>query len=143
MVDIQTIIADHRSKTKANESDFTLKKSDHNNVPTTSEIPDLFFDKVLVDYKLGRIEIMVMMYLYRQVWCRPNLYKEYGISQLMSHTEVAKALGTGLEEIYHALRKLEEHGFISTVRSGQYFVRKYFTKEYDDFYAQSYSDFEI
>lgn len=143
MVDIHTIIADHRSKAKNTESDFGLKKSDHHKVATTSEIPDLFFDRVLVDYKLSRVEIMVMMYLYRQVWCRPNLYKDFGISQLMSHTEVAKGLGAGLDDIYHALRKLEEHGFISTVRSGQYFVRRYFTKEYDELYSQSYNDFEI
>ena len=83
------------------------------------------------------------MFLYRQVWCRPNLYKVYGISQLLSHTEMAKTLGLSLEEVHSSLRKLEEYTFIETVRSGQYFVRKYFFKQYDEEFNQTYDDFEI
>ena len=47
------------------------------------------------------------------------------------------------ENIYQALRKVEEYGFISTIRSGQYFVRKYFTKDYDEKFGQTYDDFEV
>ncbi len=143
MVDIQQIIADHRPKSKVYEEDHNVKKGKSSGGATSSEIPDLFFDKILVQFKLSRIEIMVNMYLYRLVWCRPNLYKEFGISQIMSHTELAKILGVEIEDIYQALRKLEEYGFISTVRSGQYFVRRYFTKENDEFYFQNYNDFEF
>jgi len=142
MVDIHSILADYRSKRKQDGPTEKAKTSD-SEVPTTSEIPDLFFDHVLVDFKLTRIEIMVLMFLYRQVYCRPNLFKAYGISQLMSHTEVAKGLGLSIQDIFHSLRKIEEYGFISTVRSGQYFVRKYFTKENDEKYLQTYDDFEI
>ncbi len=141
MVDLHTILADHRSKKNHRrvESDVDSRL----NTASSSDIPDLFFDQILVQYKLSRVEIMVLMYLYRQVWCRTNLYKIYGISQLLSHTEMAKSLNASLDDVYHALRKLEEYGFINTVRSGQYFVRKYFTKELDEFFIQTYDDFEI
>lgn len=140
MVDLQTILADHRSKTKAKREDVDGPEKIS---ATVSEIPDIFFDGVLQKFKLTRIEIIVLMFLYRMVWCRPNLYKTYGISQLLSHTEMAKSLALELGEIYHALKKLEEYGFIETVRSGQYFVRKYFTKENDEFFYQTYDDFEV
>lgn len=148
MVDIHTIIADHTPRKRRDLSDVeaseTAKSTGSNIViPTISEIPDIFFDDILVELKLGRVEIMVIMYLYRRVWCRPNLYKVHGISQLLSHTEMAKSLHLSIEDIYQALRKLEHTGFISTVRSGQYFVRKYFTREWDEKYGQTYDDFEI
>ncbi|CBW26895.1 hypothetical protein BMS_2084 [Halobacteriovorax marinus SJ] len=140
MVDLHSILADHRSKS----ADESAKLSDsHNANPTISKIPDIFFDQILTHFKLTRVEIMVLMYLYRRVWCRPNLYKEHGISQLMSHTEMAKHLGINLEDIYQSLRSLEDYNFISTIRSGQYFVRKYFTKDFDEHFGQTYDDFEI
>jgi predicted transcriptional regulator of viral defense system len=83
------------------------------------------------------------MYLYRKVWCKPNLYKVYGISQILSHEEMAKTLDLRIEEIYASLRRIEEYGFISTIRSGQYFVRKYFTRENDERFIQTYDDFDI
>jgi DNA-binding transcriptional ArsR family regulator len=141
MVDLRTILDTHRSRLKKKSVGVT--ESEVSNAPTVSEIPDIFFDQVLIDYKLTRVEVMVLMYLYRRVWCRPNLYKEYGISQLLSHTEMAKNLKLPMESIYQALRKVEEYGFISTIRSGQYFVRKYFTKEYDESFGQNYDDFEV
>ena len=61
----------------------------------------------------------------------------------MAHTEMAKQLKLSIEEIYQALRKLEELGFIGTIRSGQYFVRKYFTKDNDEKFGQTYDDFEV
>ena len=142
MVDLQTILNDHRPKYK-DKGELGTKNPKDSLRATIAEIPDIFFDNILVNFKLSRIEIMVIMYLYRQVWCRANLYKEYGISQLMSHTEMAKALNIELDDVYHALRKLEELGFIETVRSGQYFVRKYFTRENDELFLQTYDDFEI
>jgi len=141
MVDLHSILADHTSKNAVTEpSEISNSQSSG---PSVSEIPDMFFDSVLQKFKLSRIEIMVLMYLYRRVWCRPNLYKMHGISQLMSHTDMANNLSLPLEDIYHALRNLEDYNFISTIRSGQYFVRKYFTHEADDNYGQTYDDFEI
>jgi len=140
--DLHTILNDHRSKRKNNDGDDVIA-SVEKECPTISEIPDIFFDQVLVNIKLTRIEIIVLMYFYRQVWCRPNLYKTYGISQLMSFSEVATKLGLDIQEIYQSLRSLEDYGFISTVRSGQYFVRKYFTRQNDEKFNQSYDDFDF
>lgn len=142
MVDLQSILAEHRSKTKGGSAnnksgDGVLR------VPTASEIPDIFFDKVIVDFKLSRIDILVLMYIYRRVWCFANLHKSHGISQMMSHTEMAKNLGLAIEDIYSALRKLEEYDMIRTIRAGQYFSRRYFSKEMDDLFGQTYDDFEV
>ncbi len=142
MVDLHTILADHRSKSKH------LDARDHQAPPRTPkasgvEIPDLFFDQILVDYKFTRVEILVLMFLYRQVYCKPNLYRDYGISQLLSHTEMCKTLGVELEDVHHVLRKLENLGFIETIRLGQYFVRKFFTKAYDEQFGQTYQDFDL
>ena len=143
MVDIHTIINDHRSKRSRRRTGEGRAGREGQQGPTSSEIPDLFFDEILVTFKLTRIEIMVLMYLYRRVWCRLNLYREFGISQLLSHTEMAKGLGPGIDEIHLALKKLEEHDFISTIRSGQYFVRRYFTRDNDKKFGQSYDDFDM
>lgn len=151
MDDLRTIIQDHRSKSKSVSKDDPKTEQlgvenaqAQTELPyaSSSEIPDIFFDEILLAFKLNRVEIMVMMYLYRRVWCRANLYKEYGISQILSHTEMSKTLNVEIEQIYQALRKIEEYGFISTIRSGQYFVRKYFTKENDEIFGQNYNDFE-
>lgn len=142
MANLDSILSGHKSRKKISSYQKDNNHKDNALRPTYAKIPDLFFDEVLNDFKLNRIEIMVLIFLYRQVWCRPNLYKQYGISQIMSHTEMGKLLNLDLEEIYHALRKLEEFGFISTIRSGQYFVRRFFTKSNDAKYSQTYDDFE-
>lgn len=142
MDDLQEILISHKSKKKSQLNTDSVD-GPWKEMGETSEIPNLFFDNILVTMKLGRIEIMVLMYIYRQVWCRPNLYRQYGLSQLLSHTEMAKSLGTYLDEIYTALRNLESFGLISTIRSGQYFIRKYFLKTHDDYLGQSYDDFEV
>lgn len=140
-MDLHTILHDHKSRIRPRRG--KLDGASHKAGPSTSEIPDLFFDEILVEYKLSRIEIMILMFLYRRVWCKPNLYKTYGISPLLSHKEIENSLKLNIDEIYHALRKLEDLGFISTIRSGQYFVRKYFTKENDESFHQTYDDFEV
>ncbi len=142
MVDLHSILEEHRPR--QNGKDLTsAKKAPSHPVPSYSSIPDVFFDHILTSYKLTRIETIVLMYLYRKVWCMPNLYKIYGISQLMSLTEIAKTLNVQIDDIYSSLIKLEKMTFISTVRSGQYFVRKFFLKKYDEFYAQTYDDFDV
>ncbi len=140
--DLQSILQLHRSKSNVNEivSSGGESKDSH---PNASEIPDVFFDKVIVDFKLNRIEILVLMYIYRRVWSYPNIHRAHGISPMMSHTEMAKNLGIAIEEVYSALRKLEEYDFIKTIRAGQYFARRYFTKELDSAFSQSYDDFEF
>lgn len=142
MVDLHSILADHRSKAKADDSsDIGGSSQEHR--PSTSEIPDIFFDKIVVDYKLTRIEILVLMYIYRRVWCYPNLHRSHGISQMMSHTEMAKNIGVAIEDIYSALRRLEEYDFIRTIRAGQYFSRRFFSRDLDSTFDQKYDDFEI
>ncbi len=142
MVDIHSILADHRSKAKADDAPDVGGRNQELG-PSTSEIPDVFFDKIIVDYKLSRVEILVLMYIYRRVWCLPNLHRSHGISQMMSHTEMAKNLGLAIEDIYSSLRKLEEYDFIRTIRAGQYFSRRFFSKEMDAAFGQTYDDFEI
>ncbi len=143
MVDLQSILAGHRSKSSHKE--LHDKGGDEANQlkASLSEIPDLFFDRIVVDYKLSRIEILVLMYIYRRVWCYPNLHRDYGISPMMSHTEMAKVLALPIEDVYSALRKLEEQEFIKTIRAGQYFVRRYFSRKNDEELGQNYSDFDV
>lgn len=142
MVDLHSILAEHRSKVKHDDSHDNSGAEQHI-VSSASEIPDVFFDKIIVDYKLNRIEILVLMYIYRRVWCFPNLHRSHGISQMMSHTEMAKKIGVPIEDVYSGLRKLEEYDFIRTIRAGQYFSRRYFSKELDEQFGQTYDDFEI
>lgn len=143
MVDLQSILAEHRSKKNLDDGHHTKGGAAESLSPTSSEIPDIFFDKIVVDFKLNRIEILVLMYIYRRVWCFPNLHRSHGISQMMSHTEMAKNLGVGIEDIYSSLRKLEEYDFIRTIRAGQYFSRRFFSKDLDEAFGQTYDDFEI
>jgi len=144
MTDIHTIIAGHRGgKVHPGAQDYEVNEGNQYEPPTTSEIPDVFFDQILIEFKLSRVEINVLMYLYRRVWCKPNLYRKHGLSQLQSHFDMCRMLSISLEEIYQSLRNLENYGFIETIRSGQYFVRKYFTKDFDESFGQSYDDFEI
>lgn len=142
MVDLRSILTEHRSKIKGDDS-HDSSGAEHQIASSTSDIPDVFFDKIITDYKLNRIEIIVLMYIYRRVWCFPNLHRSHGISQMMSHTEMAKKLGVAIEDVYSALRKLEEYDFIRTIRAGQYFSRRFFSKALDDEFGQTYDDFEI
>jgi hypothetical protein len=143
MVDeLQSILQLHRSKSNISlPQNIGGEEKSYN--PTASEIPDIFFDKIIPDFKLNRIEILVLMYIYRRVWSFPNLHRSHGISPMMSHTEMAKNLSLAIEEVYSALRKIEEYDFIKTIRAGQYFARRYFTKDLDQVFSQTYDDFEI
>lgn len=105
-------------------------------------IPELFFSEILPNIKLSRIEIVLLMHLYGLVWCRANLYAKHGISPLISLNEMAKKLNIGAQEQYLALKRLEDLDFIKTIRSGQFFVRRFFLKELDDAFEQDYDDFE-
>jgi DNA-binding MarR family transcriptional regulator len=109
--------------------------------PTSSEIPDIFFDEVLHQFKLNRHEILILMHLYRQIWCRPNLYKKHGIGPLNSFSELGQRLALPHDELVHHLHNLENYGLIETVRSGQYFIRKFFTEVLDLKFAQNYDEF--
>ena len=138
MQDLRSILTKHSPRKVSSQHPQDKKNS---LTPTTSEIPDLFFDDVLVRFKLSRSDILVLMTLYRVVWCRPNLHRKYGIGPILSHGDLAKNLGLEMDELYQSIRKLESFGFIETIRLGQYFVRKYFTEENDKLYNQSYDDF--
>src|SRR5690606_34531424 len=123
MEDLRSILSSHSSKQGGSSS--ALESIDNNLKATTSEIPDLFFDEILILFKLARIEILLCMYLYRITWCKPNLYKKFGIAPILSHSEIIAKLDITTEILHQSLRRLETFGFIETIRSGQYFVRKY------------------
>lgn len=139
---IRSILSQFHSK-KSHKKDSDVQKSEKGPYAeaSSSEIPDLFFDEVLHKFKLTRPEIALLMFLYRQTWCRPNLYKSHGIGPLNSYNDMASFLHITLDELAHQLRSLENYGFIETVRSGQYFVRKYFTEDLDIKYGQDYDQF--
>ena len=139
MEDIRSILSSHHSKTNASAK--VVKATNGEISATTSEIPDLFFDEILIQIKLTRTEILLLMYLYRMTWCKPNLHRKYGIAPIMSHFEMGKSLDVSSEILHQTIRKLEGFGFIETIRSGQYFVRKYFTEENDRKYGQTYDNF--
>lgn len=138
MEDLRSILSSHNSKIAPEGGTSEYLKSRY---ATTSEIPDLFFDDILVTFKLNRVEILLLMYLYRITWCKPNLHRKYGIAPIISHAEVAANLDLSIETFYQTLRNLESFKFIETIRSGQYFVRKYFTEENDKLYGQTYDNF--
>lgn len=140
MEDIRSVLSQFNAKKKR---DNDLQKSGKGPVrsASSSEIPDVFFDVILQRYKLSRQEISLLMFLYRQVWCRPNLYKSHGIGPLNSYAELSQTLGLSIEELGNHMRTLENYGFIETVRSGQYFVRKYFTESLDHEFGQNYDEF--
>ena len=142
MGDIRSILSQFHSKKKKDQEPVTQKSSvGPQEVASLSSIPDVLFDEVLVKMKLTRSEITVLMFLYRQVWSRPNLYKTHGIGPLNSYAEMANYLHITNDELTHNLRSLENYGLLETVRAGQYFVRKYFTAALDVKYGQDYDQF--
>jgi hypothetical protein len=140
MEDIRAILSQFHSR-KRKENDIQKAGAAPTDSPLSSEIPDVFFDVVLQKFKLNRHEIALLMCLYRQVWCRANLYKSHGIGPMNSLAELSQQLHLSIEELHHHIRSLENYGFIETVRSGQYFVRKFFTEDLDRKYGQNYNDF--
>jgi DNA-binding MarR family transcriptional regulator len=141
MEDIRSILSQFHSKKKTKDSALQKAETGPYSEPMVSEIPDLFFDEILYKYKLTRTEITVLMFLYRQVWCRPNQYSSHGIGPLNSYSEMAAFLHITTEDLAQNIRSLEAYGFIETVRSGQYFVRKYFSENLDNKYGQDYDQF--
>lgn len=142
MEDIRSVLTQFQTKKKRSSPEDVQKSSKGPaKDASTSEIPDLFFDVIIPKYRLNRLDISVLIFLYRQVWCRPNLYKSHGIGPLNSYAEMANLLGTSTEELGQHIRALENYGLLETVRSGQYFVRKYFTEECDVEFNQNYDEF--
>ncbi len=139
MEDLRRILSSHHSKGSATAN--VIKSTSGEGNATTSEIPDLFFDEVLVQVKLTRTEVLLLMYLYRVTWCKPNLHRKFGIAPMISHSELAKSLDISSEILHQTVRRLEGFSFIETIRSGQYFVRKYFTEDNDRRYGQTYDNF--
>lgn len=137
MNELQSILRTHNSKLKKDETGPAKPSIE----ATFAEIPDLFFDEILVKFKLSRQEVLVLMSLYRLVWCKPNLYAKYGLSPMISYVELSRTLDISTEEVVTAIKTLNSYQFINTIRAGQFFVHKYFTKEHDEFYGQSYDEF--
>ena len=93
-------------------------------------------------HKLSRLDILALLFLYRKIWCRPNLYRIYGVSPMLSLSKTASALRMAMEDLHASLRHLETYSLLATIRPGQYFVRKYFTKEWDRHFSQDYDEFK-
>lgn len=138
MEDIQVVLSSHSKRAVTDSPNDSEKKVF---APTSSKIPDLFFDEILVDYKLSRPEVLILMYLYRLTWCKPNINSVYGIAPIISHKMTAENMELEVETLLQSIKKIETYGFIETIRSGQYFVRKFFTEENDKKYGQTYNDF--
>ena len=141
MTDIRSVLSQFHSKKKQKDSDVQKSETGPHAEASVSMIPDVFFDEVLQKHKLTRHEITVLMFLYRQVWCRPNLYKSHGIGPLNSYLEMSNYLHITTDELAQNVRSLETYRLIEVVRSGQYFVRKYFTEALDIKYGQDYDQF--
>lgn len=139
MEDLKSILSSHHSKVGTVPAQ-AIKPIEGELSATTSEIPDLFFDEILVLIKLTRTEVLTMMYLYRITWCKPNLHRKFGIAPIISHSDLALTLDISSEILHQTIRRIEGFGFIETIRSGQYFVRKYFTEENDRKYGQTYDN---
>lgn len=135
-MDLKSILNEHRSRKSG-----TKEVSHIEQILNYVTIPDIFFDEVLLKFKLTRVEILALIFLYRKTWLTPNLNQKYGISPMLGHREFAKQLEIEIELLQQTLRKLEEFGFIETMRSGLYFVRRYFTEELDKRYGQNYDNF--
>lgn len=141
MEDIRSVLSQFNAKKKQENANIQKSGKGPGSLASCSEIPDVFFDVILQKFKLSRQEIVLLMFLYRQVWCRPNLYKSHGIGPLNSYSELSTNLGITTDELSTYLRSLEMLGLIETVRAGQYFVRKYFTDVLDTQYGQNYDEF--
>ena len=139
MEDLRSILSSHNSKPE--DSDSKINPSVNKPIASVSEIPDLFFDEILVRFKLNRLDVLVLMYLYRVTWCRANLHQKFGITPMISHAEFAESLEVTIDVLHQSINRLESWKFIETIRSGQYFVRKYFTEENDRKFNQTYDNF--
>lgn len=139
MEDLRTILSTHNKSVSA--SSENIRPINEEAKASTSEIPDIFFDEILLTYRLSRVEILLLMYFYRITWCKPNLYKKYGIAPMISLSDTASKLEITMDMLHQSIRKIETFGFIETIRSGQYFVRRYFTVDNDIKYGQNYDDF--
>lgn len=138
---IRSVLTQFQSKKKRGSSEVQTSTKGPTKEASCSEIPDVFFDVIIQKYRLNRLDIAVLMHLYRQVWSRPNLYRSHGIGPLNSYVEMAAVLGISHEELGQHIRALENYGLVETVRSGQYFVRKFFTEDLDSEFGQNYDEF--
>lgn len=140
MEDIRSVLTQFQSKTKDGK-DVVTTTAGPVETPSLSEIPDVFFDVVLKQYKLNRGEIALLMFLYRQIWSKPNLYRAHGIGPLNSYADLSATLGISVEDLGVQIRVLEKFGLLEIVRAGQYFVRRFFSEELDAKFGQHYDDF--
>lgn len=138
MEDIRSVLSQFKKK---KDGQVQVAQTGPSSSASASEIPDVFFDVVLLKLKLNRLEIALFMLLYLQVWCKPNLYRSHGIGPLNSYAELSQKMNISVEDLGTFLRNLEKYGLIETVRAGQYFIRKYFLEDLDLKFGQNYDEF--
>ena len=142
MTEIRRVLEKFPSKKELTSSSNENLSSDLSNECTFIDIPEVFFTDVIERIALNRNELRVILYLYRQIYCYPNLYEKYGISQLNDLLELSKYFKLSYNELHKVLKSLESYELIQTIRSGQYFIRRYFLAEYDEFFGQVYDDID-
>lgn len=135
-MDLKSILNDHKSKHAS-----SLASTDNHRLESSfSLIPDVFFDDVLVKFKLTRLEILALVYLYRKAWAPTNVDRKYGMTPHLDYKIFSQKLEIESEHLMQTLRKLEEFGFVQKMNHDLYFVRKYFTEELDKRYGQNYEN---
>jgi hypothetical protein len=144
MTELRKILAKHSVRSSIEKAQQEVREYSRDDINSYhfSDIPDVIFDDVVVKSKISRVEMLVYLYFYRHVWCRFNLFRDYGISPVLSLSETSKLLEVTLDELNRAIHKLESLELMETIRLGQYFVRKFGTKSHDEMAGQRYSDFE-
>ena len=142
MTEIRRVLEKFPSKKELTSSSNENVSNELNNECTFIDIPEVFFTDVMERIALNRNELRVILYLYRQIYCYPNLYEKYGISQLNDLLELSKYFKLNYNELHKILKSLESYELIQTIRSGQYFIRRYFFTEYDEFFGQVYDDID-
>lgn len=135
-MDLKSILNDHKSK----NANLSASMDSHRLESSFSFIPDIFFDDVLVKFKLTRLEILALVYLYRKAWAATNVDRKYGMTPHLDYKIFSQKLEIEPEHLMQTLRKLEEFGFVQKMNHDLYFVRKYFTEELDKRYGQNYEN---
>lgn len=135
MNELKNILQQHRNGVKRAR---VAERGRTPELPTFSSIPDNFFDFILIEYRLTRADLSLLLYLYRRTYSEDNELKDFGIAPMLGLNALARHLALTKEELFRSLTLLEKLGLLSTVRSGQYFIRRFFTEEFDQLYGQTY-----
>ena len=106
MTEIRQVLEKIPPKKSEDALNSESKISDNFSEIVFIDIPEVFFEEILERFSLSRNEIRVLMYLYRQVWCYPNLYEKYGISHLNDLLDLSKKFNLSYNDLHKTLKNL-------------------------------------